>query len=112
MVTAASAAAVAGVTTAKSADAKRLKSPADPLNVVFVNPNYNEVLWGLYKAHCILVNMVEEDCRETNPTPLSLYNAAVDICPVYRIKGMCNGQCGRAADHKLNTYDQDAHLMT
>ena len=53
MGTAAGTTTVAGAAAAKSANAKNEKSPANPLNIVIVNPDYNKVHWEVYKAHCV-----------------------------------------------------------
>ena len=69
MVTAVDASAIAGTATAKPYDAKKEKYPANPLNIVVINPEYNKVLWGVRKAHYRPMRKVVEYFRSTNPTP-------------------------------------------
>ena len=44
------------------------------------------------------------------PPPPSSYEASIYSCQPYHTKGMCNGRCGHAEDHKLHTVEQDAPL--
>ena len=81
-------AAVAGAAAAKLADAKNSKSPDVPLNVVFVSTDHINVRWGVYKSHYRSMRKFVEDCKARNPLPPRPYDAAVNNCPSYYIKGM------------------------
>ena len=82
MGTAAGATFIAGAATARLANAKERNPPANPINVVVVNPNHNKVRWGIYKAHCVPMSKVVEDCRSnTLPPPPIPYNASVESFP-------------------------------
>ena len=45
---------------------------------------------------------------DSHALPRSPINDAVHWCPVWNIKGMCNGRCGNVADHGPHTKEQDA----
>ena len=88
MTTTAGAATIAGDDAVKLADAKKEKSPADPLNIVVINLDYNKVLWGVYNTHIGLMRKVVEYCRAKNLLPSIPYDAEVKSCLSYHIKGM------------------------
>ena len=105
-------ASVAAAHAKSAANAKKVKSLVDPLNVVVLNPDYNKVRWDTHKAHCGPMTKVIDDCRETiPPTPPRYSDMAVNLPPSYDIKVVCNWQCGRASNHKPHTSDKDAPLM-
>ena len=63
------AAAATGAAALTLADTEKEKPPAGLLNVVVVNPDYNKVCWGVYKAHCGPMRKVVEDYMVTNSLP-------------------------------------------
>ena len=52
-----------------AADAKEEKSPADPLSIVVLNPNYNKACWSTHRYQCGSTRKVVEDRRATTPSP-------------------------------------------
>ena len=72
--TAAGAADNAGTADTKlAANAKKEKSPADPLSILVVNPDHNKARWGTHKAHCVHMSKAVEDCRGKNTLHPRLY---------------------------------------
>ena len=111
MGTASSAVAVNTATAKKLATREKLpEPPADLLNIVVMNPDFKEDHWGIYKSQCGPIRKVVNECKAKNPPPPRPYDAPTKSCPSYHIRGISNGRCGCAADHKPHTVDQDDPL--
>ena len=61
MITDASAAAIGGTAAEKSAEAKKAKYLADPLNIVVVKPDYNDSYWGAHTVKYIPMRKLVEN---------------------------------------------------
>jgi hypothetical protein len=48
----------------------------------------------------------------TTRPPASPHDASVEMCLSYHVKGMCNENCGKAADHQPHTEAQSNLLLT
>ena len=82
----------------------------DPNNVPVSNPGWKSALFSSYKAVSRSIRNVLKSAKEDPPPPCP-FDAKVEMCLAYHVKGQCNGACKRAADHRPHTDEQDAKLV-
>lgn len=79
-------------------------------NSIVQNPAYKQAMFGTYKS--LNLNHSQLRNRLTVRPPKSPYNADVEMCLSYHIKGVCNMRCSRACDHAPHSDNDDQKLVT
>ena len=79
-------------------------------NSMIANIHYKGNLFDRFKAMNLKTREVLESANtRANPQPLSS-DGTTRMCLSYHLKGLCNGRCGRRADHERHSDQQDQKL--
>ena len=77
---------------------------------MIANIHYKGNLFDRFKAMNLKTREVLESANtRVNPQPLSS-DGTTRMCLSYHLKGLCNGRCGRRADHERHSDQQDQKL--
>jgi hypothetical protein len=79
-------------------------------NSMIANIYYKGNLFDRFKSMNLKTrDVIESANTRANPQPLAS-DSTTRMCLSHNLKGLCNGRCGRRADHERHSYQPDQKL--